>query len=129
MVIVCFCRRLCSVGRLILCGRGRFRLFSCVVEYNSIFKCILVVWFMAKGKGVERKLKDVEFKFNEPSLDNVELGDFLVCASGGEIYVAPITETSQSRLWGSCFESNYTDAVILKRDGKYFVGSGVSRDK
>jgi len=80
------------------------------------------------GKSVEDKVKD-RAVIVCPSLKNVSVDDYLVCVDGGKIHIASITETSCKRVWGGGKEFYYTDAVVLKRDGKYLIGKNVSREK
>jgi hypothetical protein len=72
--------------------------------------------------------------FERPTRDNVEIGDLLVWMDKGIAFLFPITDTDKSginvQVRGEGLEEYvgnkpYSEAVILKKDGRYLVGERV----
>ena len=81
----------------------------------------------------------LEHKFEEPTKDNVEVGDFLVVINPGIPGLAPaatyglieINELTEDRIEGEHKDGTtsmrYGDAIVLKKGGNYLVGKFVNK--
>ena len=72
----------------------------------------------------------IENKFEKPTKDNVEKGDFMVViisgvpglAPGATYGLAEITNITEDRLESDTKSISYGDAIVVKKDGKGLVG-------
>ena len=79
-------------------------------------------------------MADLENKFEKPTKDNVEKGDFMVIIRSGVPGLAPgatyglaeITNITEERIEGKYKDDSksvrYRDAIVVKKDGKGLVG-------
>ena len=71
----------------------------------------------------------LEHKFEEPTKDNVEKGDFLVVMNpstpgltSATYGLVKITNITNDRLESDTKSVSYSDAIVLKKNGNYLVG-------
>ena len=89
------------------------------MEYINVYKI--------KIKSVN--MDDLERKFEEPTKDNVDKGDFMVVMSPGAsgltsatYGLVKITNITKDRLESDTKSVRYGDAIVLKENGNYLVG-------
>ncbi len=72
--------------------------------------------------------KTIDAKFEEPSIDNVGVGDFLVVSLEyhSSLDIFPITGVGDEGVFYepglSVKKSSFSNSIILRRDGRYLVG-------
>ena len=71
----------------------------------------------------------IENKFEKPTRDNVDKGDFIVVMNPGApgltsatYGLVKITNITEDRLESDTKSVSYGDAIVLKKDGNYLVG-------
>ena len=78
----------------------------------------------------------IENKFEEPTLENVEIGDLLVVINPGipglvssaTKGLEEITNTTSDRIESKKYSIRYGDAIVLKKNGKYLLGLNLQTD-
>jgi len=78
-------------------------------------------------------MADLGHKFEKPTKDNVDKGDFFVVISSGTPGLAAtyglvkITNITKDRIESDTKSIRYGDAIVLKKDGNYLVGQFIQK--